>query len=303
MADDRAQAGDYTDPMSDRLLGVAADVLRSFGSAFGGKHLAIIGGAVPGLRVPEPPAGMEPHVGTADLDLHLSLHLMDGETANYYVAIIDGLRSLGLAQADEGGRQIQWRWVGRYRETRVQVELLCPARTRGGRPETPAAGSPAEANIGPHDDIAALAIGFGHLVPHDTEVIPRRVETARGSMTYDFPVAGLASWLCLKADAIMLRDKPKDAYDVVWLLDSLGPERAGELIAANPLFDSEFADDVRAQLDRLVADQFRDEKSVGPTAYAEFLNDHAAPGDRRHAVGTVSAFGHAMWERGIEIDF
>lgn len=40
---------------------------------------------------------------------------------------------------------------------------------------------------------------------------------------YEFPIAGLAPWLCLKADAIMRRDKPKDAYDVVWLLDALGP--------------------------------------------------------------------------------
>lgn len=40
---------------------------------------------------------MHPHVGTADMDFHLSLHLLDGETADYYQAIIDGLRSLGLA--------------------------------------------------------------------------------------------------------------------------------------------------------------------------------------------------------------
>lgn len=81
MHTDQTLAADYDDPMSERLLGVAADVLRSFGSAFGGRHLAIVGGVVPGLLVPALPTGIEPHVGTADLDLHLSLHLMDGETA------------------------------------------------------------------------------------------------------------------------------------------------------------------------------------------------------------------------------
>jgi hypothetical protein len=50
MHSDQAQAADYDDPMCDRLLGMAADVLRSFGSAFGGRHLAIVGGAVPGSR-------------------------------------------------------------------------------------------------------------------------------------------------------------------------------------------------------------------------------------------------------------
>jgi hypothetical protein len=47
MLNDDRIAHDYTDPMSLQLLGIAADVLRSFGSAFGGKHLAIVGGAVP----------------------------------------------------------------------------------------------------------------------------------------------------------------------------------------------------------------------------------------------------------------
>lgn len=82
MAEDRARASDYTDPMSSRLLGIAADVLRSFGSAFGGRHLAIVGGVVPSLLASETPLGVNPHVGTADLDLHLSLHLLDGETAD-----------------------------------------------------------------------------------------------------------------------------------------------------------------------------------------------------------------------------
>ncbi|MEO6653099.1 MAG: hypothetical protein ABIP17_10630 [Ilumatobacteraceae bacterium] len=61
-------------------MGAAADVLRSFASAFVGRHLAIIGGAVPSLLVETIPSGIERHVGTADLDLHLGLHLMDGET-------------------------------------------------------------------------------------------------------------------------------------------------------------------------------------------------------------------------------
>lgn len=51
MAADDATASAYDDPMSERQLGIAADVLRSFGSAFGGQHLAIVGGAVPSLLI------------------------------------------------------------------------------------------------------------------------------------------------------------------------------------------------------------------------------------------------------------
>ena len=300
MADDDARSGAYGDPMSERLLGVAADVLRSFGSAFGGRHLAIVGGAVPGLLLDTVPRGMEPHVGTADLDLHLSLHLVDGETADYYQAIIDGLRSLGLGPDNEQGREIKWRWVGRHRDARLQVELLCPVRSRAGRPERPAAETPAEANIGPGGEITALAVGSGHLVPDDTITISRRVETASGGLTYQFPVAGLTSWLCLKSDAIMRRDKFKDAYDVVWVLNALGPDAASEMVAASPLLAGPFADEVRAQLALLVDDQFRDDESVGPTAYATFLEAEPADGARRHALGTVVAFGRALTARGIE---
>jgi hypothetical protein len=103
MLDDRARASDYDDPMSSRMLGIAADVLRSFGSAFGGRHLAIVGGAAPGLLVPSVPPGLAPHVGTADLDFHLSLHLLDGETADYYQAIIDGCAHSGCAPISRAG--------------------------------------------------------------------------------------------------------------------------------------------------------------------------------------------------------
>ncbi len=299
MGDSRACVGDYDDPMSSRLLGIGADVLRSFGSAFGGEHLAIVGGTVPALLVPAPPSGIDAHVGTSDLDLHLSLHLLDGETADYYDAIIDGLRSLGLRPAKERNREVGWRWVGRYRDVELRVELLCPSRTRSGRPEAPAVGTAAEENIGPHGEITALAVGFGHVVPPDTVTIERRVETARGALTFEFPVAGLTSWLCLKSDAIMRRDKPKDAYDVVWVVAALGPDRAAAIIAESPLFHGEFAVEVSGQLRRLITDQFRDTGSVGPASYAGFFDvTRDADGLRRYAHGTLVALGKELGERG-----
>ncbi len=127
-----------------------------------------------------------------------------------------------------------------------------------GRPEKPAAATPAEANIGPSGEITALAVGFGHLVPEDTISVQRRLETRRGMLTYEYPVAGIALWLCLKADAIMRRDKLKDAYDVVWLIDALGPDQAAEAIAASPLLAGQSAAEVITQLGHLVDDQFRE---------------------------------------------
>lgn len=48
--------------------------------AGGGRHLAIVGGMVPTLLAPEPPPPLPPHVGTGDLDVHLSLNLLTGAT-------------------------------------------------------------------------------------------------------------------------------------------------------------------------------------------------------------------------------
>jgi hypothetical protein len=297
--DDQASAADYDDPMCVRLLGTTADILRSFGSAFGGRHLAIVGGAVPSLLAGRIPERLRPHVGTSDLDLHLSLHLLDGETADYYRAIIDGLRSLGLRTDIQGGREVKWRWVGKHRDAKVQVEFLCPMRERAGRPEKPAAGTPAEANIGPAGEITALAVGYGHLVPHNTVYVERRVMTSDGMLGYEFPVAGLAPWLCLKADAIMRRRKPKDAYDIVWLLDALGPEAAAARIGDSPLLDTKLAADMLEQLARLVTDQFHDTSAAGPAMYAQFLGVDDGKAERRHAFGTVAAFGKAVTARGI----
>jgi hypothetical protein len=291
--DDQVTAEDYSDPMSEKLLGAAADVLRSFGSAFGGRHLAIIGGAVPSLLVETIPAGIERHVGTADLDLHLGLHLMDGETADYYDAIIDGLRGLGLSPDTSGEREVKWRWMGTHRGSKLQVELLCPQRTRGGLPESPAGDTNAELNVGPGGEITALALGFGHLVVDDTVTVDRMVETSDGKLRFEFPVAGVASWLCLKSDAIMRRSKSKDSYDVVWLIAGLGPDEAARRVLASPLQEGEFASQVMEQLERL-AEQFVDTKSVGPQSYADFLMSGSADRDRRYAVGAVTEFWAAL---------
>lgn len=120
-------------------------------------------------------------------------------------------------------------------------------------------------------------------------------------INYEFPVAGLTSWLCLKTDAIMRRDKPKDAYDIVWLIDALGPEKASEMIAASPLITSHLAEAARSQLHRLISDQFKDINAAGPIMYADFIEADPGELERRHAQGTLAAFGQALYHRGIRL--
>lgn len=304
MAPDGSSVDDYSPEMTDRLLGVAADVLRSFGSAFGGRHLAIIGGLVPTLMVPEPPDHVELHTGTSDLDFHLSLQLLDGETSDYYDSILEGLKKLGLAPALVDGQKRKWRWVGTHREVQMIVEFLCPARegARGGSRQAPLDDTVAVYNVGESAEIEALVLGFGHLVPLDTEMIPRRVNADSGDLTYDFPVAGLVPWLCLKADAIQLRNKAKDSYDVVWLLKALGVHGATEAIERSPIWGGESASIARQQLSRLIRDQFLDVASTGPRSYASFLavgEDDPDPLHAREAVGALGALADELVGRGL----
>jgi hypothetical protein len=49
-------------------------------------------------------------------DFHLSSHLLDGEIADYYQAIIDGLRSFGLQTDTQSG-------LGGHRGVRLQTLL------------------------------------------------------------------------------------------------------------------------------------------------------------------------------------
>ena len=57
----------YDPDLADQLAAEAADIVRSLG--FMAAHIVLIGGLVPGLLVPVLDPGVEPHVGTADIDL------------------------------------------------------------------------------------------------------------------------------------------------------------------------------------------------------------------------------------------
>ena len=97
----------------------------------------------------------------------------------------------------------------------------------------------------------------------------------------------------------MRRDKPKDAYDVVWLIDALGPAEAAARITASPLLNSDLASDVLGQLARLTSDQFREIDAAGPQMYADFLQADGGDAERRHAHGTIAALHKALRGRGI----
>src|SRR5438105_14411473 len=108
---------EYNPTLAGAVLDEAAGLLKSIG--FAAHHVILIGGSVPGLLVPELDPGIEPHIGTTDLDFCLSMAIVEGETAEYE-RIENALKQAGF-QPEES-----WRWRGGP-NGRVTVEFFCPA--------------------------------------------------------------------------------------------------------------------------------------------------------------------------------
>ncbi len=291
MAHEGAHLTDYDPAVAATVLDQAASLLKSIGLA--SQHLILIGGIVPGLLVPVLDPGIEPHIGTTDLDFCLSVALVQGDTAEYR-RIEQGLKAAGFV-AEES-----WRWRGGP-SARLLVEFFCPAgpgRPAGQLFRPRAAEQPvAKHNLG--GTLSALALDAGTLISADAQTVQREVGLPddRGKQVIDLRVTGIAAFLAAKAAALRGRDKAKDAYDVVWLLEAWpsGPTGAARAVGASSIAGHP---DLAGAFD-VLEDQFRDIDRAGARAFARFMDDGAGDPDllARRAVGAVGEF-LATWRRG-----
>jgi hypothetical protein len=110
-------------------------------------------------------------------------------------------------------------------------------------------------------------------------------------------VTGLTGFLVAKTGALTERDKPKDAYDIVWLLEAWpgGPRQAAQAVRDSPAYQR---GDTQRALGRL-AHEFADPSRVGPRSYARFMAaSETGPDDiarmERQAAGAVRTFTAAL---------
>jgi hypothetical protein len=292
LAGEGTNISEYDPRLADVIQGEAAHLLRHLGLA--ACHTVLIGGLVPGLLVLDPGPGRAAHVGTTDLDFCLSLALVEGDTAEYE-RIETSLRAAGYQPTDA---TFCWQ-----RETglRLKAEFFCPAtgtRPAGTLFRPKAVGAPVvKHNMGPR--LSAMALEAGAAISDDTQVVPREVDLPDGAgrISYEFRVTGLAGFLVAKTGALTERDKPKDAYDIVWLLEAWpgGPQQAAEAAQNSPAYQRS---DTQRALARL-AREFADPGRVGPRAYARFMaTPETSPDDiarmARQASGAVRTFVTAL---------
>jgi hypothetical protein len=279
----------YDPAVAGQLVAEAADLMRALG--FTAAHVVLIGGLVPSLLVPILDPGIEPHIGTADLDLCLSVALVEGDTETYE-RMETVLKNRGFVEGD-----VTFRWH-RREGLKLTVEFFCPAGDGrpAGRIFRPGAADNPTGKYNFGGRLSALALEAGALLTSDVEEITQTVELPGGRGTHDatLRVTGPLAFLVAKIDALRDRDKPKDAYDIVWLIESWpgGPPAAAEAFSRRPAYRDP---GVPAALGQL-GEMFADPGSVGARSYARFVASNVAEEAQleRRAVGAIAEFLAAL---------
>jgi len=287
--DGQSYAG-YDPRIIDAVLAEAAHLFRHLG--FAAQHTTLIGGVVPSLLVLDPPH--TPHVGTTDLDLCLSLAIIEGDTEEYD-RIEDSLKKAGYEPTD-----VSFRWKQRD-QLRLVVEFFCPSgedRPAGRIYRPKQADNPrAKQNLG--SNLSTYALDVGGILTEDVISVQREaiLPNDEGRINFTFRVTGVLGFLIAKTGALLGRDKPKDAYDIVWILENWdgGPTVAASVVASSPAY---LRDDVRLMLDRMF-DTFESTDKLGPSSFARFMAEQDMTRDdrlrlQRQAVGAVGEFRRTL---------
>lgn len=233
-------------------------------------QIVIVGGLVPYLIVEQGGDDRELHVGTRDLDLGLSIGLLNG---GQYHEVASQLREAGFSpDKNDEGNETRQRW--RLGTEAITVDFLI-AGARGGSMQSL------------ENDFAAiilpaLPVAFIDVVD---VVIDDELPTG-GRAKRTIRVCGAGAFVVLKAHAIRGRAKNKDAYDLVYLLQNYGLGVADvvarfALVAAHPAAGAALT---------ILAEDFESVDHLGPRRHATFLGDPMNAEFRQDALGAVQEF-------------
>jgi hypothetical protein len=221
-------------------------------------EFVVLGGLVPELLCAGSPYR---HAGTTDVDVQVDLEIACGATKMRRLE--NALRNAEFVPDGERA----WRWTtGDDPKAVVKFELLADL-----------ADEPAGATV--HFD-ECEALGAANLrgtgfAARDVELCDLRARVRDARWSVQVKVTGLAGFLMAKTAAAAGRQKPKDWYDIAFVLlhhRAGGPLEAAERVRA--IFGADIKGKVRVDLRALRAN-FEDVGTQGPRAYADqMLVDH-----------------------------
>lgn len=277
---------------SPEALAACEKALRTILTKVGpwGGKLALIGGMAPRYLVGDLPAETPEHVGTTDLDIVVGVTLST-EEEEAYRTLQQNLKDAQFAPSrnPDTGQEETFRWGRQVDGVRVQLEFFCPIGT----------GTPGQLlrnpgkNVGSR--ISAIRMRGAELAAEDFVMIKLAGDLLdHGGIQEGIAVrvGNLLPFLILKAFAIDERDKAKDSYDVVWILNAYkqGPGSAVEDIAKSPVIGHP---DVPVAVN-LLRTHFQTPEHRGPSQYAIFElredNEEDRARLRRFAHGTLVEF-------------
>ena len=217
--------------------------------------LTLVGGSAPPLLLGEVPD--DPYVGTLDVDLVVDPLGIPDDT---YRTIAEALRDRGYWQESLPKQPFQWFRAIEIdgRTITVEIDLLAPATTRSGRSHRheQIEGEPLARRT-----VGAELVRDAYVEREVSGVLPDgrpnrvRLRVATGAVV-----------VILKALAMADRDKPKDAYDLdylLWHADG-GPDAIAAEIAQLPQ-----AEPIPSAV-AILADKFDSIDAYGPTSVATY---------------------------------
>ncbi|MGZ3530825.1 MAG: nucleotidyl transferase AbiEii/AbiGii toxin family protein, partial [Vulcanimicrobiaceae bacterium] len=195
-------------------------IAQIFGETMMANDVVIVGGLVPSLLFADEEADplLGTHVGTHDVDIVLSLLVLDDER---YKTIRELLIANGFTNdISEEGNIVRQRWILAGRG--VEVDFLMPLDP----PDGPGAGRPQHLT----KDFAAIKmLGLDLAIEHKQMIDLSGRDLDHVELTRAIPVCRPEVLVVLKAIAIVERMKPKDAYDLCFVLRKVS---GGPLAAA-----------------------------------------------------------------------
>lgn len=245
---------------SDGLLLVKRTCLtiaQTLGDAMD-RDAVIVGGLVPVLLYQHVPPVWEygEHAGTADVDLALDLVILDRER---YENVADRLQRSGFRpDVNDKGNLVRQRWRSEQGGLIDFVMPPVPPDTEGGRQQ------PLTAELAAMT-MAGLELALDHRVP--VTLAGRDLEERYVERTV--PVCSAEIFMVLKGLALAGRMKPKDAYDMHYVLlhDSKGASGLGaSLRALGP-------NDAITRAIGFLERDYREVDGRGPRDVCAFLNE------------------------------
>ena len=224
--------------------------------------LVVVGGLVPSLLIPDEslPAGEDVHIGTMDLDLGLSLALLDSK--RYEDLTLRLHRANFEPDENEAGNPTLQRWkITPASDLKVTIDFMIPPSL--------------EADKGGDlrhikNDFAAIITPGLCLAFQDRQKISLEDRTLLGEKANrEIWVCGPGAFVVLKTLAFDQRGENKDAYDLYFVIRNYGNGVDDVCKCLGPLLKEAETQKVLEILNR----DFSEPDGIGPSRVARFLYD------------------------------